>query len=172
MSVEQAAATSSVPPQDSMLGNLVCGAALLGTAGGAINFLLDFPEPCRVAMTTAEQHDAVKQVLGDKFRRQVESKTRRLHIFLSLYGRFTHLCAQMWWEGHVTKDTAQIRIKLDGSLTSAILVGNIVCVSPAPGAEPLWQPLLLELHHYDQKGQLHMYNLLPGAQRYPSVSPP
>lgn len=28
-------------------GNFVCGAALVGTVGGAVKFLIDFPEPCQ-----------------------------------------------------------------------------------------------------------------------------
>jgi len=47
---ENAASESSLS-----VGNVVCGVALVGTLGGAANFLLDFPEPCKLALSAAEQ---------------------------------------------------------------------------------------------------------------------
>ena len=37
------------------VGNVVCGLAVVGTVGGAVNFLADFPEPCQIAVAAAEQ---------------------------------------------------------------------------------------------------------------------
>jgi hypothetical protein len=98
----------------------------------------------------------------------------------------------MWWEGHITKDTAQVfllqhnktirtpsltdycgpkvRIKLDGPKASAVLVGNILHAPPAAGEAAMWQPLLLEVHHHDDKGRLHTISLLPDEEE--ASSPP
>merc|ERR1712086_420392 len=124
------------PPSSGLIGNMVCGLALFGTVGGATKFLLDFPEPCQLALQVAEKDEVVEELLGKPFKRQ------------------------LWWGGHITPSTAQVRIKLDGSKTSATLVGNIVFVPPVPEAAPVWQPLLLELHHLDDMNRLRVINLL------------
>ena len=70
---------------------MVCGLALFGTVGGATKFLLDFPEPCQLALQVAEKDEVVEELLGKPFKRQ------------------------LWWEGHITPSTAQVLQSLDNN---------------------------------------------------------
>jgi len=46
------------------------------------------------------------------------------------------------------------------------MAGNIVFVPPVPEAAPVWQPLLLELHHLDDMNRLRVINLLAGLPHF------
>lgn len=117
-------------------GALVCGVAIVATAGGGIRFIFDWPEPCEMALNKARSQPEALVLLGSPIKRE------------------------MWWEGHMSPKTAQVRLKVYGPKAAATLVGNIVHVPLKLGDAPSWQLLLLELHHLDEENRLKSINLL------------
>jgi len=130
--------SSNSQEQSTMMtpGAVVCGVALVATAAGGFRFIFDWPEPCEMALNKARNQTEAQALLGSPIKRE------------------------LWWEGHMTPKTAQVRLKVYGPKASATLVGNVVHVPLTLGDAPSWQLLLLELHHLDEENRLKTINLL------------
>jgi len=137
---------STIKHGSSFVGNLACGALCFATAAGALEFFLQFPEPCQLALSRAEEDQAVQALLGAPLRRD-------------------------WlWEGHIAEHSGKVRIGVSGPLGHGFVVGALAFLPGAAGQPLQWQPLMLELHHYDEQG-LRTINLLQDDERSTPADP-
>ena len=103
-------------------GTVVAGIPFGVTLCGAVNFLLEFPEPLPAFMETANASEGVQQLIG------------------------TPISHGVFWNGKATRSQAQVAIPVSGPHGHATLHGRAIRQRAPPGEDaPPWQIITLDV---------------------------
>eukprot|EP00966_Prymnesium_polylepis_P194423 4507374-Prymnesium_polylepis.1 len=103
-------------------GTLAAGVPFGVTLCGAINFLLEFPEPLPSFVDAANSSDGVGDLIG------------------------TPVSRSLFWSGKATRTQAKVSIPVSGVRGSGTLTGWAVRPRPPPGREaPPWEIISLDV---------------------------